>query len=375
MAKITRAELKRRRRIELYKRIIVYGFLVMTILPILTSVFLLYKVNELEKQIDYALSETGGDYLTLRSSREALLGNPNAGSGMFADSKKAVLGSSSVDTNRTKNTEDGQQEEGNSEADTTQRDETAAVGADIMEGTSAKTVQTDGNDLKADDAVDTDSEREEKKEAKGRVYLTFDDGPSIYTGQILDILKENNVKATFFVIGRDKEYYEYYKRIVEEGHTIGMHSYTHVYQDFYESVESFGAELTKLEDLIYNVTGVHSKVFRFPGGSSNSVAPLPIEDYIAYLNEHNINYYDWNSLNGDAVTTGLSPQTLVDNIMNDVTRNEDSIVLMHDLQTTHTTVESLQLLIDTLRSEGYEILPIDENTPLIQHVSCNSVEE
>ena len=90
---------------------------------------------------------------------------------------------------------------------------------------------------------------------------------------------------------------------------------------------------------------------------------------------NNINYYDWNSLNGDAVTTGLSPQTLVDNIMNDVTKKEDSIVLMHDLQTTHTTVESLQLLIDTLRSDGYEILPIDENTPLIQHVSCNSVEE
>lgn len=367
MAKVTRAELKRRRRIELYKRIIVYGFLVMTILPILTSVFLLYKVNELEKQIDYALSETGGDYLTLRSSREALLGNPNASSGMFADSKKAVLGSSNVDTNRTKNTEDGQEAQNGDGTDASRGGETA-VDAGITKEASAKTAQ-------ADDVADTSDEKGEKKKEKGRVYLTFDDGPSIYTGQILDILKENNVKATFFVIGRDKEYYQYYQRIVDEGHTIGMHSYTHVYQDFYESIDSFGAELTKLEDLIYNVTGAHSNIFRFPGGSSNNVSPLPIEEYIAYLNEHNINYYDWNSLNGDAVTTGLSPQTLVDNIMNDVERNADSIVLMHDLQTTHTTVESLQLLIDTLRSEGYEILPIDENTPLIQHVSCNSVEE
>lgn len=361
MAKITRAELKRRRRIELYKRIIIYGFLVMTILPILTSVFLLYKVNELEKQIDYALSETGGDYLTLRSSREALLGNPNAGSGMFADSKKAVLGNSNVDTNHTQNTENEQQEESATREDSAGNSETAAVDADIAKEPSPETVSTD-------DAA-------EKKQSKGRIYLTFDDGPSIYTGQILDILKANNVKATFFVIGRDEQYYDYYKRIVEEGHTIGMHSYTHVYQDFYKSIDSFGAELSKLQDLIYNVTGVESRVFRFPGGSSNSVAPLPIEDYISYLNEHNINYYDWNSLNGDAVTSGLSPQTLVDNIMNDVTRNEDSIVLMHDLQTTHTTVESLQLLIDTLRTEGYEILPIDENTPLIQHVSCNSIEE
>lgn len=360
MAKITRAELKRRRRIELYKKVIIYGFLVMTILPILTSVFLLYKVSSLEKEIDYALSETGGDYLTLRSSREALLGNPNVDSGRFADSTKTVLGSSNVDTNSAENTENA--------------DQTAVVSADTASSAEAGEQQADNDSQSAENIEDT-LNGGKKKAAKGRVYLTFDDGPSIYTGQILDILNENQVKATFFVIGRDEEYYEYYRRIVEEGHSIGMHSYSHVYQDFYKSVDSFGTELEKLDNLIYDVTGVHSRLFRFPGGSSNSVASLPIEDYIAYLNEHNINYYDWNSLNGDAVTSGLSPQTLVDNIMNDVTKNQDSIVLMHDLQTTHTTVESLQLLIDTLQSEGYEILPIDENAPLIQHVSCNSVEE
>ena len=147
-----------------------------------------------------------------------------------------------------------------------------------------------------------------------------------------------------------------------------MHSYTHVYQDLYESKESFGNEITMLQDLIYRVTGVKSTIFRFPGGSSNQVSQLPIETYISYLNENGITYYDWNALSGDAVTSGLSPEQLVSNIMNDVEKNQDSIVLMHDLQTTHTTVESLQLLIDTLKSEGYEILPIDENTPLIQHV-------
>lgn len=338
MAKVTRAELARRRRIELYKKIILYGFLVMTILPIFTSIFLLYKVNQLEKKLDYAVSEDGGDYLNLRSSREALLNNPNASSGVFADSVKTVLGNASVDTNNASNTENADQS--------------------VVES----------------DAVAEDSEEREEGQGK-RVYLTFDDGPSIYTGQILDILAENNVKATFFVIGRDEQYYDYYKRIVKEGHTIGMHSYSHVYQDFYASVDSFGEELTELNNLIYDVTGTRSSIFRFPGGSSNSVAPLPIQDYIAYLNENNINYYDWNALNGDAVTSGLSPEQLVDNIMNDVSKNQDSIVLMHDLQTTHTTVESLQLLIDTLKGEGYEILPIDADTPMIQHVSCNSVEE
>lgn len=346
MAKITRAELARRKRVEIYKKIIIYGFLVMTILPIFTSIFLFYKMSELEKKLDYAVSESGGDYFNLRSSREALFNNPNAISGVFANSTAAVLGNTSIDTNNASSAEDSSEED------------SSVIKSDAV---------PEENETETDD---------KKEETTGkRVYLTFDDGPSIYTGQILDILAENDVKATFFVIGRDEQFYDYYKRIVEEGHTIGMHSYSHVYQDFYESVDSFGEELTKLNDLIYDVTGTRSSIFRFPGGSSNTVAPLPIEDYIAYLNENNINYYDWNSLNGDAVTSGLSPEQLVDNIMNDVSKNQDSIVLMHDLQTTHTTVESLQLLIDTLKGEGYEILPIDADTPLIQHVSCNSVEE
>ncbi len=325
MAKLTRAELARRKRIQLYKKVIIYGFLALTIMPIFSSLFLLYKVNELEKKLDYVLSEDGGDYLTFHSSREALLDNPNAQSGMFAPDQKQTLANTDVIQKK---------------AESTQEEETSG----------------------------------EEVQAK-RVYLTFDDGPSIYTGQILDILKANDVKATFFVIGRDEEYYEYYKRIVDEGHTIGMHSYSHVYQDFYASQDSFADELTRLNDLIYNVTGTKSQIFRFPGGSSNQVSALPIETYIKYLNENDIQYYDWNALSGDAVTSGLSPEQLVDNIMNDVEKNQDSIVLMHDLQTTHATVESLQLLIDTLKSEGYEILPIDENTPLIQHVSCDSVEE
>ncbi len=342
MAKITRAQLAHRKRIELYKKIIIYGFLILTILPIFTSMFLFYKVGQLEKRLEYALSEDGGDYLTLRQSREALKDNPNANSERFATSVKSVLGTTNTKSGKADNT------------------------ADLQEG------KQDGTEVSASqETTESTTPRENVK----RVYLTFDDGPSIYTGQILDVLAANNVKATFFVIGRDEEYYDYYRRIVDEGHTIGMHSYSHVYQDVYQSVESFGSEIEQLNNLIYDVTGVKSTIFRFPGGSSNNVANLPIRDYIAYLNEHNINYYDWNALNGDAVTSGLSPEQLVNNIMNDVENNQDTIVLMHDLQTTHTTVESLQLLIDTLKSEGCEILPIDENTPLIQHVACTTVEE
>ena len=78
----------------------------------------------------------------------------------------------------------------------------------------------------------------------------------IYTGQILDILNANNVKATFFVIGRDEEYYDYYKRIVDEGHALGMHSYTHDYKKLYASTESFGQEIEELQNLLKDVTGV-----------------------------------------------------------------------------------------------------------------------
>ncbi len=361
MAKITRAQLAQRKRIEFYKKIIVYGFLVMTILPIFTSLFLFYKVGQLEKKLDYALSEQGRDYLTLQSSRNALLDNPNAQSGVFVESVKSVLGNAEVNTNSTKSTEDGTTELplANTSVDN--------------EGDNAAT--TEGSTKGNEELADVTPEASVAQTNGKRVYLTFDDGPSIYTGQILDVLKANNVKATFFVIGRDEEFYSYYKRIVDEGHTIGLHSYSHVYQDFYASKESFAEELTKLNDLIYNVTGTKSNIFRFPGGSSNNVSALPVQEYIDYLNDNDIDYYDWNSLSGDAVTNGLSPQQLVNNIMNDVSQNEDSIVLMHDLQTTHTTVESLQLLIDTLKRDGYEILPIDENTPLIQHVAAETVEE
>lgn len=202
-----------------------------------------------------------------------------------------------------------------------------------------------------------------------RVYLTFDDGPSIYTDEILDILSANDVKATFFVIAReDEKYWDSYTRILEEGHTLGMHSYTHDYDQIYSSLEGFETDVSQLSQFLYERTGEIPTIYRFPGGSSNSVSAVPIEECVAYLNEQGITYYDWNALNGDAVSSELSPDTLIQNIMKSVRQNRTSIILMHDIPSRHTTVESLQGLIDTLKAEGYEILPIDENAPLIQFV-------
>lgn len=337
-------------------------FFVMTLTPLITSIFLMYKVSRLEKRIDYLISENGADYLTYRSSHDALLGGD--GNYQLEPSVRSVLGNTRSDTKLAENTIEQLSDDGNSLEAATEENGEPSIDAsgkgDVSE------------ELSENDEV---TETSSKKKIKKRIYLTFDDGPSEYTGQILDILAANDVKATFFVIGKDERYYDYYRRIVNEGHTLGMHSYTHEYQKLYESTESFGNEIEELNGLLKEVTGTESHIFRFPGGSSNNVSKLPIENYIEYLNEHGINYYDWNALSGDAVNASLSPEQLVNNIMKDVRNNRDSVVLMHDLVTAHGTVESLQMLIDTLKSEGYEILPIDENTPLIQHVSCNSIEE
>ncbi len=212
-------------------------------------------------------------------------------------------------------------------------------------------------------------------EGSHRVYLTFDDGPSVYTGQILDILAANDVKATFFVIGKDDPMYaEYYERIVAEGHTLGMHSYTHDYNALYASEEAFTADLDRLSDFLTERTGVTPTCYRFPGGSSNRVSSGDMKAYIRILNDRGIRYYDWNAMSGDAVAEGLTPEQLADNVINGVHQNEgDTIVLMHDMQLKHEMVEALQPIIDTLKQEGYEILPIDEDTPLIQHVPYDTV--
>ena len=206
-----------------------------------------------------------------------------------------------------------------------------------------------------------------KAVTRKRAYLTFDDGPSDQTGEILDILKEYDVKASFFVIGRNERYYPMYKRIVEEGHTLAIHSYSHEYSTIYASYDNFVNDVEELRKLLYDVTGVDCRYYRFPGGSSNRVTQVPVNDLIDYLDSAGLTYFDWNALNNDAVITGQTPDQLVKNILKDALNYDDTIILMHDLDCCHETVESLPSLIEQLEEHGYEILPIDDDTPHIQH--------
>ena len=224
--------------------------------------------------------------------------------------------------------------------------------------------------------ADQETVREEDVEEGKRVYLTFDDGPSKNASKILDVLKEKNVKATFFMVLNDKSNQAVIKRMAEEGHTLGIHSASHVYSEVYADLDSFRTDVNTVHDLLYEMTGQDVRFYRFPGGSSNRVSDVPIEDCIAYLEESGYKYFDWNASNGDSSGAGYTPEQLEENVLRYVRNNTgDSIVLMHDLEGCPETAESLSHLIDTLREEGYTLLPISEKTKTIHHRRTAKEEE
>lgn len=207
-----------------------------------------------------------------------------------------------------------------------------------------------------------------------KVYLTFDDGPSENTSEILDILAEYKVKATFFVIGKDDdESKALYQRIVKEGHTLGMHSYSHKYSVIYDSLDAFENDFSEIQNFLYDVTGVDCQYYRFPGGSSNQVSNLDMSEFIRCLNEQGVTYFDWNVSSGDATSQAYTADELVDNVLSDVVKYKTSVVLLHDSNTKKITVEALGPMIEALQKLGTEILPIDENTTVIQHIKADSV--
>lgn len=213
-------------------------------------------------------------------------------------------------------------------------------------------------------------EPKEEITAAHKVYLTFDDGPSKYTNDILDILDSYGVKATFFVVGKDSDSArEAMQEIVDRGHTLGMHSYSHKYKEIYKSVEDFAEDYEKIRDYVYEVTGVESTVYRFPGGSSNSVSRIDMEEFADYLDTQEVRFFDWNISSGDGGAKLLSVETLVENCTADIERFETSVILMHDSASKPTTVEALPAIIENILAlEDTVILPITEDTEPVQHI-------
>ncbi len=208
-----------------------------------------------------------------------------------------------------------------------------------------------------------------RKQACRKVYLTFDDGPSENTERILAILEEYGVKATFFVTGEQAlKYPERYKAIVEGGHVIGMHSYSHRYDEIYQSVENFGSDLRELQKFLKEITGVTPTLYRFPGGSSNTVSKKPMSVFCDYLTDNGITYMDWNISSEDAVIPMISAEEIAKNCTEKLEDYENAVILLHDAVNKESTIEALPLIIeDILTMEDTEILPITDETVVIHH--------
>lgn len=210
--------------------------------------------------------------------------------------------------------------------------------------------------------------REDNSAGIRRVYLTFDDGPSSNTERILDILDQYGVKATFFVVGKEG-YADQYKRIVEDGHTLAMHSYSHKYSEIYASLDAYKEDLTKLHDFLYEITGEDCKIVRFPGGSSNTISHIDMWELINYLNEENMVYFDWNVSSGDATGGRKSADQIAKNVLDSVGQFNNAVVLFHDAAGKDSTVDALPVIIEKiLESDNTVMLPISEDTVRVQHL-------
>lgn len=238
----------------------------------------------------------------------------------------------------------------------------------IEEGTSAKT------DISEVSAVNPNAQSNvisPDGTDKTSVYLTFDDGPSDNTDAILDVLQRYNVKATFFLVAKDdQQSKDKIKRIANEGHSIGVHSYSHKYSEIYSSLDAFKNDVSSMVNYLEPIIGYKPKLYRFPGGSSNKVTNVDIQDCISYISSLGMKYYDWNVSSGDAVSNAYTADELVENVMKDVLKYKTSVVLLHDANAKGATVEALPRLIETLQSANVNILPITDSTPLVQHVEA-----
>ena len=187
-------------------------------------------------------------------------------------------------------------------------------------------------------------------EEKREVYLTFDDGPStIVTGRVLDTLKEENVKATFFIVS-DRAYNreDTLRRIAAEGHTLGVHSATHIYHEIYASDEALLKDVAMCENVITRVTGVKPTVYRFPGGGSSAK-----QRHTKLLEARGYRVVGWNAACGDAEIYHASPDTLVQETVKTSQGKQSVILLMHDSANHKATAAALPRIIAYYREQGY----------------------
>lgn len=201
------------------------------------------------------------------------------------------------------------------------------------------------------------------EEPEGKViYLTFDDGPCFHTGQLLDMLKKYDAKATFFVVG-NKSRVDLIRRAYEEGHAIGVHTYTHEYHEMYANEEAYFEDFLKTEQVIYEQTGEYTRIFRFPGGSGNTASRVNegiMTRLTRYMTDMGYRYFDWNIDSGDCLEEATT-DTVASAVKSGIQRKEYPIVLQHDIK--YFSVKAVERILEWGTANGYQFLPLTLTSP------------
>lgn len=198
------------------------------------------------------------------------------------------------------------------------------------------------------------------------IYLTFDDGPGPYTARLLEILRKYNAKVTFFVTGYNNNYNNLLKQEVDEGHTVGLHSYTHDYATIYSSIEAYMDDLIKIQNKVKEHTGIESKIIRFPGGSSNTVSRKYkmgiMSEATSKVEELGFRYFDWTIASGDAGNT-KDPNQIFINVTSKLKEESPNVILMHDIKSY--TIDSIERIIEYGLANGYVFAPLTMESPIV----------
>ncbi len=219
-------------------------------------------------------------------------------------------------------------------------------------------------------ALDSNNNKSEVKRkvivSNGIIYLTFDDGPNMgTTNVILDILKEEGVKATFFVTNKGDD--SLIKREFDEGHTVALHTASHDYATVYASDEAYFQDLYSVQDRVKRITGYESKIIRFPGGSSNTISRRYSVGIMSRITKETLNrgfkYYDWNVSSGDAAGGTPAASDIYNNVVNNLRHDRVNMVLMHDIKPY--TRDALRDIIKYGKQNGYRFEKITEDTEMV----------
>lgn len=214
--------------------------------------------------------------------------------------------------------------------------------------------------------VGTDVQTDEKV-----MYLTFDDGPSVNTQKILDILDRYDAKATFFVTNESPDYQDMIKKAYDKGNTIGLHTYCHVYQQVYSSVDAYFEDLDKIGQVVKQQIGYVPCFIRFPGGASNTISSNYTQGIMTALTqqvvEKGYQYYDWNAVSGDGGTC-----TAEEMVQKATGFSENNLILLcHDAAAKTSTVEALPKIMDYYKGQGYTFKAIDRESYVVHHGVSN----